>query len=82
MPSTTVRIDGGELRRRRVHRRLLQYELAERIGMDQGHLSRLERGQRTTVSVGLLRRIERQLGRFDQPDPELSAAVPYPAEPS
>jgi transcriptional regulator with XRE-family HTH domain len=78
MPSTTVPIDGGELRTRRLRRRLHQYELAEHIGMDQGHLSRLESGQRTCVSVGLLRRIERQVGRLDAPDPELVTATTPP----
>ncbi|WP_157475834.1 helix-turn-helix transcriptional regulator [Frankia sp. EUN1f] len=76
MASTTVRVDGTEIRRRRIWLRYPQREMAAKIGMDQGYLSRLECGRRDRVSVQMLARIEAHLGRLDEP-----ASTPRPSIP-
>lgn len=41
---------------------MAQVQVAEKAGIDQGGLSKIERGQTTNVSLQMLRRIARVLG--------------------
>jgi transcriptional regulator with XRE-family HTH domain len=64
--ASTVLVDGQEIRRRRLDLRLTQTELARRAGVDQGWLSKVERGRVPQISVRFLRALETQIGQLER----------------
>ncbi|MCK9928771.1 helix-turn-helix domain-containing protein [Frankia sp. Mgl5] len=58
----TIEVSGDEIRSKRVSCRLTQTELATRAGVDQGWLSKIERGRVRTISPRFLRAIEEHIG--------------------
>ncbi|OHV46647.1 hypothetical protein BBK14_02020 [Parafrankia soli] len=61
MATDALAIDGAELRRRRNALRMNQSTLAAKAGVDQGQLSRAERGL-CRVSMTSLRKLEKIVG--------------------
>ncbi|MCK9921229.1 helix-turn-helix domain-containing protein [Frankia sp. AgPm24] len=74
MRTLAIKVSGDVIRRARIDRRLTQTELAQEAGVDQGWLSKIERGKVTTISPAFLRKIEAVLGRIEV-TPELASAT-------
>lgn len=58
----TIEVSGAEIRQKRTDLRLTQTELASLAGVDQGWLSKIERGRVRTVSIRFLRALEEHIG--------------------
>lgn len=74
---------GERIKRQRLERRLTQTELAERSGVRQSLISRLENGTRDNPGADVLRRLARALGcttdylvgMYEEDTSELAAAA-------
>ncbi|MEX5631926.1 helix-turn-helix domain-containing protein [Parafrankia sp. FMc2] len=81
--SAYIEIDGPEVRRRRIAKRLKVAELAGMVKIHPNYLYNLEIGRKRRVSVGTLRDLEEHLGRLDPPAVGAERAVSAsPAESS